>query len=296
MLSRAGLLVALCLSASARASFDPRAVEQALDELRYGDARRLVDQALQEGRHERRELAELYLFAAEIASVLDGAEAGERDFRKLLVIDPEHPLQRRTPVFAEPFARAREWVRSNGQLEVAGTVDAGPPIAVEVRVIADPLAMVDHARLWVREGPSFRALDATGLRVAAPPGLVEYWVQVLDRSGDVVAELGGAEQPLRWIAPREVPHRPPGRRSDRRLLGLGIGAGLTSLALLGGGIGFNVAARGEYHQLQTTCAPTCTQFDLNTLHTEESATYGLYVTSALFAAAAVVALLLWGLR
>src|SRR5690348_13105409 len=124
---RAHLLVALCIPTLARAAFDPRPVEQALDELRYADARRMVDQALQAGGHDRAELAELYLLSGEIAAVLDGADAGEREFRKLLVIEPEQPLARRTPVFAAPFARAKEWVRANGQLAASAQVAPGPP-------------------------------------------------------------------------------------------------------------------------------------------------------------------------
>lgn len=179
--------------------------------MHYAEARRLIESALAAGELPREQLARLYGLRGEVEAVLDGAEAGERDFRKALVLDERIAPTHDSPVMIVPFRRAQEWLRSSGGLQVElappPLVEEGTPGVVALRVGSDPLGMVDSARLFVRVGTGeWRRL--VGLRAPLPEArageTIELWAEVVDLAGDVLRSLGGPDSPLRIqvVAPR----------------------------------------------------------------------------------------------
>ena len=193
--------------------------QRATRELRYEDAGREVAEALRHGHHARKELVALYALRAEVASIVDGGSAGESEFRRLLVLAPDHAPPRNTPIFSAPFARAQRWVAAHGHLEVEHKLGAAPrlgaPTPLVVVVTNDPLAMVADARLWVRMPgeTDFVAQPAASLRPSVPAippgGAADYYLEMLDADDSVVAELGTAAEPFTLEAPTARPAPPP---------------------------------------------------------------------------------------
>src|SRR5436189_3273706 len=114
--------LAVVLSGALATAAEPPALDSAVKavrELRYPQARAELDALLKAGGHPRDRFVEILALHAEVVAVMDGPDAGERAFRRLLVIDPQHaPPSRRSPVVATPFERARKWVAANGALQV----------------------------------------------------------------------------------------------------------------------------------------------------------------------------------
>src|SRR5262245_24729385 len=118
LLAAALLLATLAHPAPARSAEPPslKSASRAVRELRYADARDDLDALLKSGGQPRERFLAILALNAEVVAVMDGAEAGEREFRRLLVLDPTRTPSRRTPVLLVPFERARKWVASNGPL------------------------------------------------------------------------------------------------------------------------------------------------------------------------------------
>jgi hypothetical protein len=132
----------------------------------------------------------------------------------LLVRAPDHaPPPRDTPVFTVPFTRAQKWVAARGSLMVtaqvggsgggAGVVAPETVTPVSLVIANDPFAQVAAARLYVRrQGEEGFAAQAERSLQPRLPALragtsAEWYVEVLDRAEDVVAEVGSARTPLR---------------------------------------------------------------------------------------------------
>lgn len=294
MRARAALVWLVALAAPAAAAPDGE-VRAAIDAQRYPEARAALDAALRDGGLSKDQLIALYALGGELAAIVDGPEAGEREFRKLLVLDPGHPPpQRQTPVFVEPFARAQRWVAQNGQL----AAEAAPPSArpdapteIAIQVTSDPLAMVDRARAFAGSGGALAPAAVAGLRVMLPAGrageAVDYYVELLDHAGDVVWSLGSAGAPRRLLV--GLPAAPARSRRVRPLWAALAGGGAAVLALAGGAIGLDFAAQSEFDGLKSRCGPRCTASDLGTLHLEEGLSIAGYALAGAAAVATVVA-------
>lgn len=287
--------------------------QKAARELRFADARSSVAAALKRPGHSRRELIDLYALDAELIALLDGTDAGERAFRKLLAIDPSHaPPVQRSPVYRAPFERAHKWIAENGALAVEHTPPAlarpGQPTPLELRITHNVLSMIASARLTLRHagGDDWEIAETTGLSLALPAAkageVLEYYVEVLDRTDNTLLELGSADAPFQVevvAAPtKPVVAAPP--RADpaivstptrpRRLWPYGLGSGVAAVSFLGVAIGLNLAANAENDRLAGTCAPGCTASDLGALHAEKAASIAFY---SLTGAAAITAIVLF---
>jgi hypothetical protein len=315
---RLALIMLLCAASAHAASFD--AAERAIRELRYEDAQVLLDGALERGHLSRDELIALYALRGQVVAVVDDAAAGESEFRRLLVLAPDHAVPRSTPVVSVPFAQARRWVAAHGHLQVTAKEPVEPranvPIRIGLSVVSDPFAMVDSARVAWRTGSErFVVAPENGLRPilpAQPAGAaVDYYVEVLDASQNVLLTLGSPDEPLRVelprpapepvvVAPREtpVPATPAIQRSlvtapahpSRAGWAVGGTAAAIGVAAMAAAIGVDVSGRSQYDGLLSTCAPTCSASAVNQLHQQEHAAIGLYVTGGVGLAVAVVVL------
>jgi hypothetical protein len=241
---------------------------RAIRELRYEDARPLLEAALARGHHSLSELTELYALRGEVAAVAEGADVGEAEFRRLLVLAPEHaPPPRDTPVFATPFQRARRWVAVHGALHVQHRLGATPLPNVEtpiaLTIVNDPFGEVVGARLVYRHRidepfvTGERTLQPILPAVAAGASL-DYYLEILDNADNILAELGSATAPLHVDVPAAIGRRAtPGGSLPRShavarwtLSGLGLG-------LLVAAVATDVASKNDYDQLMQTCAPDC---------------------------------------
>jgi hypothetical protein len=249
------------------------ALERARNELKnlgYSEARPLLDAALNEGGHSREELAEIYALRGEVEAVLEGADASEREFRKLMVLDPHHaPPKRETPTFMLPFESARKWAQRAGALTIEHVPPATAPAAarfdVTVRIVSDPLAMVAGAKVLYRDKDAapFTRTPTVGLRqtLEAGPKQTSYYIEVVDRWGNKLMAFGNETAPLRptlkeaELSLSGAPASPPVRwyRSPVGwslcgvgLLGLGAGAVLLAEASLAVSAARTAADRDTY--------------------------------------------------
>jgi hypothetical protein len=262
--------------------------ERAMTELRYDDARALVTGLVAAGHHSRAELLAIDREAAEVASVFDGPEAGEREYRRLLVLDPKAMPPRQTPVFAVPFARARRWQAQAGALRAtheppSGLSETGAT-ELAVRVQSDPLAMVWGLRLHRRPAGGWWSdrdvVEVAGTQVTLPPesGAVDYYLELLDERQDVLDSLGSPAAPFR-LAPATARAAP-----RARLWRPAVAMGASAVVLFGVGLGLDLAASHEFSRLQGTCAPECSTGQRATFDAER----GLAVAGYSLAAAAAV--------
>jgi tetratricopeptide (TPR) repeat protein len=171
----------------------------ALDELRYDDARKLLQEALEDGGSGPEELAEIYRLSAQVAAALGDDAAAQGYFAHMLAIDPKFNLPAGTsPKIGEPFAAAKSQLGGRS-LRCRYDVDpAGPAVAVYAD--ADPMGMVASVRVrWTGEqsGQGEAASDrGPPYIVPLPPGeRLEVTIDVLDRWGNRLTELG-ADAPI----------------------------------------------------------------------------------------------------
>jgi hypothetical protein len=299
-LSRA--MLALCmLSAGAlsAAELPEESATRAMRELRWPDARVTLEAALKTGGLSRERLLALQSAYAETLAVIEGGEAAEREFRRLLVLDPQRPPPaRRSPVVSQPFERARKWVAQNGSLKVAAT--AVSPTEIDVRVSGDPLAMVSGARVFVRSGAegAFTKVPGLSLHATLPPPGDEarfYYVEVMDAADNVLARIGTLDEPLALplpaqpIAPKVIAPAPPPvaviapapvPRPSRRLLHAGIGIAVTGVAIIAAAIALDLVAVSEFRTQERRCMTvTCTANDFALFNAERNSAYALYAVS-----------------
>jgi hypothetical protein len=218
-------LLALCLPGQARAgrgSEDPSLAValRAMREQRYEAASRELDSLLKRGHLSNRELVALHALRAEVAAIMEGPAVSEAEFRRMLVLAPDHAPPRDTPVFSAPFTQAERWVGAHGAIDVeerrAATPKPGAPVTIAVAVLSDPFAMIVGAHLYHRAlgAEAYTLVAGQSLRPTLPAqaanAMVEYYVEVVDGAENVVAQLGSADEPLSLevgpeLAPRPAP-------------------------------------------------------------------------------------------
>lgn len=223
---RVGAAMALLLAAAAPARADgPGAREhllgaqQAADEMRYEDAVALLERALATGECRRDELATLYRLSAQLAITVGDEARGEREFLRLLSIDPEAELPRGTsPKIQARFDSARAQVRERGALEVDVETDG---TTVRATIESDPADLVAGGVAVWTEGGELRAVDLhrrkrrTYLLALPIESRVEVAVRITDRPGNTLFERRVTVTPPRSAAASEevAAEAPRARRS-----------------------------------------------------------------------------------
>lgn len=310
-----------CATARSDETAPIAAAQRAMRELRYEDARDELSVALGRGHHSRDALVALHALRGEVGAISDGAEVGESEFRRLLVLMPDHaPPARNTPIFSVPFARARRWVAAHGSLKAEQKLQSEPrtglPTLLVVAVTTDPLSMVSGARLCYRTRPDEPYLAAAGL--ALTPSLpavrageaLDYYLQLVDANDDVVLELGTADEPYRVElaaepAPPPPRARPPAepptvlvaqppvpaaRHDSAAVKTAGWVIGGLGVATLGGAIAVDVTGRQRYDSLLGSCAPNCSQTSVDQLKQTANASIGMYTVGAAAVATSLILL------
>lgn len=232
--------------------------QRAYDDLRYEDARSLLELAWRSGANGPAELRLLFRLHGEVAITLGDVAAGEFSFRRLLALDPRARLPEGTsPKIVQWLDAARE-VLGGRTLRVRHEIVPGTGIALIVE--SDPLAMIAGARASYRPSDGDgerRTLEATGrdrIELPLPAGELEVVVAAVDEHGNRLVELG----PLR-VAPRAPATASGGGGSAERPVTGGARAtplwrhwaawGTLTAGFVGGGVVFGLRARDAQAEL-----------------------------------------------
>ncbi len=305
--------IALAGLGRARAESPEDEAARALRELRVADARALLDASLRSGGLPRARLIAVRALLGEALCILEGPEAGEREFRRLLTIDPDHaPPPRRSPVVAEPFERARRFIAQNGAIKATGA--ALDDKEVEVRVSSDHLAMVVGARIYLRSGAGpYQVLPGTALHAILPADRGEpraWYAELIDAADNVLLRVGSPDQPQlvpgikRAALPAPPPRLAPAREPliveppvpRPRLWPVGVGVGAAGVGLLAVAIGLDLGAVAEYNGLSRSCGVSCTDAQLGTFRAERNLSYVGYSLAGGALVAATVLVIVDGVR
>jgi hypothetical protein len=307
------LLVAACWCtwaalAQARSPPSLESAQRAANELRWADARADVEAVLHAGGLDRDALLRAYELRAETTAVLDGGDAGEREYRKVLSLDPTHaPPRRRSPVFMVPYERARRWAAESGALHMTHTPPATLPTGVPTTLaveLNDPLTLAAAVRAVGVAGEVPFSLEPPRLPKLAAGERATYRLEAIDAAGNVLATLGAdtpfsalavapglppvAATPSPTVVAPAIAATPPRRL---RLWRPALGVAVVALASAGVALGLDLGARAEFNSLKASCAPHCRGADLTLLHGEEAGASAAYAIAGASAVTAIVLLI-----
>jgi hypothetical protein len=151
--SIAAAVAAALAPGPAAAQPDPDALvaqaRQAMINLDYDRAIRLLERAEETGRSRRDQLATIYRQLGECRAAL-GDDAAATEFRRLLALDPGAELPAgSSPKVTAPFDSARDFMRQHPPLTVRCVREGS---AAVLAIQSDPLALIASARLTTADG------------------------------------------------------------------------------------------------------------------------------------------------
>lgn len=172
-----------------------------------------LDEALQARGNTPQDLVRIYTLRAKCLISLGREKDALQAFTAALSIDPAFRLNPdASPRFAEPFQKLLErGVEAlNVDVEPPGAVAMGEPVLVTVQVVADPAGISDNLRLKYRRGKKkysalrVRLIRGKRMRFYLGPGVwkaeglqaIEWYGEVRDRFGGLLARKGDADHPL----------------------------------------------------------------------------------------------------
>jgi tetratricopeptide (TPR) repeat protein len=225
------------------------------DDQQYEESIQALSAALLRPSNTQAQKVEIYRLLALNYITLGRSEEADAAVRGLLVAEPAYRLPAaESPRFREFFAKARERWESEGRPGLAAepapkerpvvlshrapsSADAGQPIELRGK-LDDPEGRAAGAKIWFRTGSrgEFESAPAdveeSLVRTQIPassvkPPVVDYYVEVLDADGNVIASRGDAQAPLR-IAVTE--------KSNGWVLPVAIGGGILGAAAIVGGL------------------------------------------------------------
>lgn len=185
-----------------------KAAREAMDDLKYPEAKALLQKARQQSGLQRAELVEILWLQGLVAASLNQPDAARASFRALFAIDPEHQPERDyPPKIMSPYYEARGWIATNkplGFAQLPATVEGGRVKRIGVKVQADPLALVAGVRIHVVGADttehSLKNLAATR---DVDAETVSWWAELVGERNAELARIGSADQPVVDTAKRE---------------------------------------------------------------------------------------------
>jgi tetratricopeptide (TPR) repeat protein len=201
-------------AASLRADSDTIASAKGLYErFRYEQAYEAFNAVLERPGHSPDEIADIYLHLGLIAAAMDRQQDAVEHFTHLLCVKPDAKLaEGLSPKVAGPFKRAQERAAALSPMRVihipVSALAAEGGLDVEAELQPGELGMAHGLTLKYRAAgqPDYGALrkDGQGPLVLSvspaeiPPGVdAEYFLQVHNRFGSVLWELGTSRAPMR---------------------------------------------------------------------------------------------------
>jgi hypothetical protein len=175
------------------------------------------------------DLVRIYSLRAKCLISLGREGDAVKAFTAALSIDPAFRLSPdASPRFAEPFQKLLGQGVGALEVEVAppGEVVVGEPVLVTVRVLADPAGISDNLRLKYRRGKKkysslkLRLIRGKRMRFYLGPSVwkaeglqaIEWYGEIRDRFGGMLARKGDAGHPLKIIVKKKpvvAPLLPP---------------------------------------------------------------------------------------
>ncbi len=198
------------------------------DEQQYEESIQTLSAALLRPSNTQTQKVEIYRLLALNYITLGRKDEAENAVRGLLVQQPDYEIPaKESPRFRDFFAQARAKWEAEGRPGIAKDEPAQKPVVlkhgsptqvdpgtnVELRArLDDPDGRAGSVKLYYRSGSkgdfteAMAQVDAGAVRATIPgesikPPLVDYYFEVLDGSGSVIASRGDASSPLRIAVP-----------------------------------------------------------------------------------------------
>jgi hypothetical protein len=217
------------------------------------EARKMLDVALSAGGQEPTALAKLLAESAVVAALMGDAAKAQEAYAQALAIDPGTAPGSNHPSVVTAFRAARE--KTGGRI-IEATVQTSRgegQLRTEVLVRDDVLNLVAAARLHMRLAPPVDATTSVAgqflvdWRCAKEP--CEHWVQLLDRSSNILFQAGSSAHPLeaRGMAFAPTPALTATKSTPRWQPWV---AALSGIALAGAGAGFVALATQSSQQVR----------------------------------------------
>ena len=194
------------------------------DEQQYEESIQTLSAALLRPSNTQTQKVEIYRLLALNYITLGRKDEAENAVRGLLVQQPDYEIPaKESPRFRDFFAQARAKWEAEGRPGIAKEEPTQKPVVLkhgsptqvdpstnlELRArLEDPDGRVGSVKLYYRSGSkgdfteAMAQVDATSVRATIPgeaikPPVVDYYFEVLDGSGSVIASRGDASSPLR---------------------------------------------------------------------------------------------------
>ncbi|WP_245814496.1 hypothetical protein [Cystobacter ferrugineus] len=229
----------------------PRA-RQLLEELRYAEAARALEEARAQPGNDRDTLLEILELQGVVAGMLQQPAKARTAFQTLLVLAPDYRLTGDyAPRVVTPFFEAKAWVNDqDAALRLEAVPGGGGLEPVAVQVEKDLLGLGHTVRFHLRDeaGWTQQEMPLTEGRASAvmKGERLEWWAQLLDEHQAVLTTLGSAASPLVARVPGAlVPPGSPvaGKTSEPRVAW---GSPLRTVAMVCLGLAAGAGAAGGY--------------------------------------------------
>jgi hypothetical protein len=220
-------------------------VRRAYEAVDYAQTRELAASAIRRGGNDRATTAELYWLWGTAAAALDQPEEALSAFVHALATSPDRALDRGlSPKIRAPYLEARGKLGTSTEAPLEVTLQRRHD-RVEL-ALRDTLGVAASVELGTRApgAGSFarQRLPAAPInRLATPRGTeLAFYARALDRHGNVLLELGSAEEPRRLVlvrSERSAPSPQLPAANDRAATTYYVVAGtLATLGLAAGGV------------------------------------------------------------
>ncbi|MBL8916107.1 MAG: hypothetical protein JNM17_35735 [Archangium sp.] len=212
---RTALLVCALAATSAFAQRNPdlEKAQKLLAAKKYAEALKAIDAASKKGNLERDSLLTLWESRGLAEASTGKLDKAEESFRSVLQLDPRRDLTGKyTGKVADVVARAKEWFKNNGGIEV-GPLDPGAAdgkvTQISLFVRNDPLKLISKAKFYVRvDGGPWKPVEAKVVNGAAATDInattVEWWAELTSEENNQLMFLGSAGKPVKQSAPAPV--------------------------------------------------------------------------------------------
>lgn len=212
---RTTLLVLALAATSAFAQRNPdlEKAQKLLAAKKYAEALKAIEAASKKGNLERDSLLTLWESRGLAEASTGKLDKAEESFRSVLQLDPRRDLTGKyTGKVADVVARAKEWFKNNGGVEVGplepGAAD-GKVTQISLFVRNDPLKLIYKAKFYVRvDGGPWKPVEAKVVNGAAATdinaGTVEWWAELTSEENNQLMFLGSAGKPVKQSAPAPV--------------------------------------------------------------------------------------------
>ncbi|HEY8207568.1 MAG TPA: hypothetical protein VIG99_08810 [Myxococcaceae bacterium] len=196
-----------------------RAIEL-MDELKYPEAARALEDARKRPGNDRATLLQILEMQAVVASTLEQADRTRAFFRTLVSIDPDYKLSRNyASKVLKSYFDAKLWISRHGTLGLQAdpaTPPTGPISSVGVRVTNDTFKLAREVRLHLRADDGRWRVELAPLaagRASVPLSArrLEWWAELLGEAQAVLTQVGSERQPVLWgVIKLQMPPPPPG--------------------------------------------------------------------------------------